>query len=47
VTAPAAYRKASAQVAQVFGTHNMTGDHHGQTAGRATLLARAVDATLH
>jgi hypothetical protein len=24
----------------------MTGDHHGQTAGRATLLARAMDEIL-
>jgi hypothetical protein len=24
----------------------MTGDHHGQTAGTATLLVRAVDAIL-
>ena len=25
---------------------HMTGDHHGQTAGRATLLARAMDEIL-
>jgi hypothetical protein len=25
---------------------HMTGDHHGQTAGKATLLARAMDEVL-
>ncbi len=25
---------------------HMTGDHHGQTAGRTTLLARAMDEVL-
>ena len=37
---------ASRVVRRNMNRRHMTGDHHGQTAGRATLLARAVDEIL-
>jgi hypothetical protein len=37
---------ASGHVAQVFGTYNMTDDHYGRTAKRATLLVTATNEIL-